>query len=675
MKIKHIEKAESIIIFTLLALLPIFFLPIFPNAFITPKLILLGALVAALILMKSAKVILKGTISYTASALDLPVILLAGAFLASTFLRTPNKYEALFLPGNAIVISLGALLYLCINQLKTNTKKALVFPLALSGALSSVAILISNSGVLKGTNLPEFMKTSGFTTFEGILPAIIYLTAVLPLAIDLILKETDVFRKAFWGISTTLITFALIMSVFNILPGKPNEIRLPSLKTSWAITVDSLKESPFLGVGPGNYLTAFNKYRPLEYNQTKLWQMRFISSRNFYFTAITESGLIAAAALALLFYTLSKIFSQNNKEKHLVGWTATSKSTNLSLIILLVLLAFFPGTITVLVLLFTLLSINSITREIKLTTLSQNSSDDAVEQIGNKLPSIITTLPALIITGLFLFQGAKAVRAEYRFKKSLDAVAQNNGGIAYDLLQRAINTNPRIDRYHISYAQLNLALANSIARKEEVTDEDRTTITQLIQQSIQAGKNAVGLNPSRAGNWEMLAQIYNQISPLAQNAQGFAIQSYSQAINLDPINPNTRIALGGIYYANKAFDEAVRVFELATVTKPDLANAHYNLAFALKEAGKLDRAIYELTVTLSLVDRNSPDYETVKKALEDLESQKESEAPESENLTPPQEQEQVLTPPIELPEDAQPPQPETSPTPTPSPEASPTPLP
>ena len=79
-----------------------------------------------------------------------------------------------------------------------------------------------------------------------------------------------------------------------------------------------------------------------------------------------------------------------------------------------------------------------------------------------------------------------------------------------------------------------------------------------------------------------------------------------------------------------------------------------------------------MTIVLSLVDRNSQDYELAKTELENLEKKVPSEEAEAtESLTPPQPAEEpVIEPPIELPEEASPPKaPEKiTPSPTPTPE-------
>jgi tetratricopeptide (TPR) repeat protein len=280
---------------------------------------------------------------------------------------------------------------------------------------------------------------------------------------------------------------------------------------------------------------------------------------------------------------------------------------------------------------------------------------------------LITVLPVVALLVIYGFYAQKLLAAEYTFNQALKAVTRNDGRETYRLLQEAITKNPTVDRYHSSYAQVNLALANSIAQKPDITDEDRQNISQLIQQAIREGKNAVALNPQRANSWEILASIYRAIIPLAEGADQFAAQTYNQAATLDPGNPNTRIALGGLFYAAGNYQSAIDIFSLATRVKPDHANAHYNLASAYREAGQVDAAIREMSVVLSLVGPGSDDFNLASKELEALQTKRAQTQGQqgSTNLTTPESQvptDPSLNPPLELPEDAEP---ELNPSPLP----------
>jgi tetratricopeptide (TPR) repeat protein len=340
-------------------------------------------------------------------------------------------------------------------------------------------------------------------------------------------------------------------------------------------------------------------------------------------------------------------------------------SSLVSLTTLLVLLVFFSATNINLALLFAILGLTTTSKKIDLNL----SAKETGSPLAERLPAILISVPVMAGLLAFGYYGQRALSAEATFKRSLDALAANDGATAYETMRQSISLNPYVDRYHASYTQVNLAIAQNLAQKEDLTDEDRQTVAQLIQQAIREAKATVTLNPQRSGNWQLLANTYRSILAFAQGADTFAIQSYNQAIALDPINPNLRIALGGMYYALGNYDQAIRAFELAVVAKPDLANAHYNLAAALREKGDLEEAINEMTTVLSLVERDSEDYEIAKAELENLEQRQTSgELEEGESLLPPQgAEEPAIEPPIELPEDSNPPEGEEVPTPSPTP--------
>lgn len=686
---KLLSNIEKYVLYAVIFLLPITFLFISPNPFVVSKLAVLSFGLAVLLLIRAVRVISSGRLDFSVGNFDFPVFLILLAYTLSTVFRTPNKMEGLLLPGTATAVVGASLIYFLINQLKEKEKHVISYLLVLSSGIFSFLTILAFAGLFsKIPQLPAFMRAQGFTPEGGYLPAAIFLAVTLPIGIGLILSEKKLKDRLILGIAGFFIIVGLVISCYNLLPHKPFSPRFPSFNTSWAITVDSLKDSPILGIGPGNYLTAFNRFRPITYNQTDLWALKFATANDFYLSVMTETGLLGFAALAILIFAVYKMARQDIKERRLVNWGFAGSANLVALTLLIIIFAIFPATVLLTILLFILLALVSKTKQTSLNlttqapTEAQGPQGFATKVVGSRFPALLITIPVIIVVSLFLFRAARVVSAEYKFKKALDRLAANDAAGTYDTLREAIRLNPQVDRYHATFARVNLALANAIAQKAagtekpegqpaQISDEDRQNITVLIQQAINEAKANVALNPLRAGNWEILGQTYRSIMALAKGADDFAIQSYRQAVALDPVNPNLRIALGGIHYAKNDFDTAVRTFELATLTKPDHANAHYNLAFALRENGELNKAIQEMTLVLSLIqDKDSQDYEIARQALEDMQAKLAAQAPEGKELNPPQEGKQILEPPISLPEGTEPPKEAITPTPTPEEKAS-----
>ncbi len=649
---KILETIQKFLLYTAVILFPIFVLSIFSNPFIIPKEVLLIVLSILTILVWVTKTILKGEISFAVGKFDLGVLLIIAVYIISALVKTPNKIDAFLLPGTSTLMVASGILYFLLNQLDRKGKEGLSFSILFSSLILAIFILFTETGILaKIPQLPAFIKDVNFNPLGGSLPSIIYLSITFIFSIGLLFREKDFVKRLFVGMSLVIVVLGAVVSIKNILPGKPQTLKLPSFQTSWVITVEALKESPIWGVGPANYLSAFNRFKPLTYNQTDLWQVRFTTARNFYLTVITETGFAGVIAFGVLLFTVYKTLKKSlriSSESRELAHTIEA----LSLILLLVVFAFFPITITLVTPLFILLS-------------AVSDSEDNVANITlntpSKIPAILMTLPILAAIVAVVFFGTPILAADITFQRALAALSKNDAKNTYDLMQKAINQNPQVDRYHSSFAEVNMALASSLAAKKDITDEEKKTVSQLIQQAINEGKNTAILNPQRSGNWELLAGIYRQIMPFATGADNFAIQTYTQAVALDPLNPSLRLSLGGVYYALGKYDNAIEAFKFAVLAKQDLANAHYNLAIAYREKKDFDNAIAEMNTVLSLVSKDSADYALATKTLDDLQKNKPAPVTKTpttgtDNLSAPQPvQKSNITPPIELPADSTPP--------------------
>ena len=306
--VNTLEKIERYLIYAIALLVPIAVLATFPNPYTTIKVIVLTVGVALLLLVKVARMIIGGSLELSISKYDLAVLIIAAAYILSTILRTPNKMEAIFLPGTATIIVAAALFFFLANELREKHKDVLAMFTYIAGIVISLASIAAVIGLIERIPVfPQFVRTIAFTPVGGNLPAAVFLAVIIPLGLGYVLTEKDTMKKAFWTVSLALITLGLLANIYNMLPGKPTSPKFAPFNVSWGIAVDTLKASPILGAGPANYLTAFNLYRPLSYNQSDLWAIKFTQARDVYLTTLTEVGFLGIAAFILLIVAVYRV--------------------------------------------------------------------------------------------------------------------------------------------------------------------------------------------------------------------------------------------------------------------------------------------------------------------------------------------------------------------------------
>ena len=344
----------------------------------------------------------------------------------------------------------------------------------------------------------------------------------------------------------------------------------------------------------------------IRYNLDQNWAVRFTSSSNQYLQVLTLTGFAGLVIYLLWIGKLSIMASHSFRTKDNL-----SIAVGGALLFLILIQLLLPLTVVTLPLMFILASVLILShKQAGMSTVSESTLDIVAATTSGSSPILPWIFAAIIFatvipTGYLL---GRAYAAEVMFQNSLVAAGANDGKKTYDTLIATIKTNPYRDTYRVAYSQTNMLIANTLASNKNLSESDRQTVTQLVQQAIREAKNAVALNPTKVTNVENLASIYRNLLNFAQGADAWTTASYQQAVTLDPINPNLRIALGGVFFAQKNYDEAIRIFQTAVDLKPDLANAHYNLATAFREKEQYERALTSLEQVLSLVDKNSEDY-------------------------------------------------------------------
>jgi tetratricopeptide (TPR) repeat protein len=623
--INYLEKASVAVFCLLFILFPIFFTNLTTDFFNLPKQALVVFATLVIMLLFGVKTLLLEKVRIRKTPFDLPIILFLFALLLSAIFSVAKADSF----SNVLPLIFAGLSYFGIVYNVKNEKSVL----ALIASLLAGASLLSLTAIFtffKVYIFPfDFAKNVAFTPSGAILDQALYLLFVLPVGLYFLSpfilrkKQTETGEEKKMD-STKLVGFTsvsfiilvgLAVSIYNLIKLPNNLILLPietGFQTAFAaISQDSgrILQGLLFGNGFGEYLLAFTKFKQASINASPtLWSVSFMRSSTFVLELLATTGILGFFSFLFLCYKVIK-----------------EKPLFVPLIIALASAFILPLSFYTLTTIFFLIAIYATLRgltdnqkyldlELELVALKKgfiafSPESEREKGYGKVLAySIFGVILVLVLTLGYISYDYLA--ANVVFEKSIVAASQNNGQLTYTYQSNALSslTGKQIDAYYRVFSQTNLSLANSLASSvpqgASVSAQTQQTIYTLVQQSINAARQATTISPQNTIDW-----------------QNFAILAQQQATQLDPVNPQNYITLGGIYYQLGQWDKALAQFQQAATLKPDFANAYYNIGHTLLQKGDLKGALVQLQTVKSLVANDPTNLSKINGEIQALEAQ------------------------------------------------------
>lgn len=607
---------------------PLFFLPFGTEPFFLNKRYLILGLGSLALFFYLVRQLTRRRIHLSLTPSLMPLLLMVFGFVLSSFIQSPTTYVSLI--GKTSLIVALTFIYLAITSSQKNDF-VIRSTISLAVLASAINSLVSLYSYVSNTASPSESAASYFSLSGNPLLSLVLSLSVLPALVFTLLKIKSTAAKAVIFLSVLLNTANSITQIMLILPdaGQPFYLTLP-WAAGWSIAVDIFKNlrTALLGTGPETFLSAFTRLKPDMLNQLPIWDTRFSSSSNEFFELLTTTGLIGA--LSFLFAFINPI------TKSLASFKPKDFSFNhyFSLIFTvtcLVLNLLLPTNVILITYSFVALI---------LLNLSLKQETDSVGELNLNLSTsnVDNNGHILLPGGLFVAGTILLVWSWFYFGRSYMANLETasaisnlntNATASYQSQIKAYQLEPMNPTYRINFSQTSLALANAIAGKEDLNEQDKTNVTQLVSQAIREAKNATQLDPANVIVWENLANIYRQLISFADGSSDWALASYTQAIRLDPKSARLRLDLGGLFYLLKDYDNAIKLFEQAITFRSNYTNAYYNLSAAYKAKGDFTNAAANMRIVTQLIDPKAADYQKAVDELKSLEEQAAKETPKT----------------------------------------------
>ncbi len=596
----------------------------------------------------------KGALSFLKTPFTLPMALLGGITLISLFANNQYPVESLLNIGGvmlalAIIVLNGSLLV----KHQTNSTAKILNVLGFSSAALLVTSLLQQFGVgpslllnkLLGLNLPNnaLFSLSGST--------LVSLQIALVAAVGFSTKVVQAKKAKLWeSVVLAVSAISIVYYGWLLLPGKATTPVILSPTASWSVAINSLRslKTALLGVGPDNYLQAYNLNKPAWINNSEYWNVQFSQGANVPLSIVVSLGIFGLIAWALLVV---------NTLKQTKSVTSQTKPVHMMMLATLAIQLFMPLNIVLLTIQAVLMVFWVAGEKEKFAVYSLNLKGVLAKNkfLASKSTIIIRALLGLLAVGslsLVALLGVATYSSHLMYLSS-KAATNNDFVLAYSLQQRAIKLNPYLDGNRRKYAVTNIFIAAAISQKADLSEDDKKQFAQLIQQSIRESKASILLDGKDVANWQLAAQVYQTLIGVAENSEEWSASAYAEAIKLAPNNPELRLVLGGVLFNAKQYEDALKFFEQAAVLKPNYANAYYNGANTLKMLRRFDEAKLAYQKTLILLQPDSEDYLKAADELQELEKiAKEAidkKSPEATNTLPDVNPVESVTPEVEAP--------------------------
>jgi hypothetical protein len=137
---------------------------------------------------------------------------------------------------------------------------------------------------------------------------------------------------------------------------------------------------------------------------------------------------------------------------------------------------------------------------------------DTADTKDSDILSYFVALPITIFAILYTLYTYKIYAAEYYVRQAAVATQNNDGNGSYENQRKAVAVFPKRSEYRDMYALTNIAIANEVAAKSNLTEDEKTMVSTLVSQAIREVRvSTEALNPLSVSGWETRATIYKAL--------------------------------------------------------------------------------------------------------------------------------------------------------------------
>ncbi len=636
-------KYARILVYALVFLTPLFFLPFTSEILEYNKQLLIFVLSVAGLILYLWEVIRTGHLVFKKGRANYAVLIFIAAVLAAVFF-SDFRYQSIFGGFDAgfqqslfVLFSFAVLFFLIVNIFGINSGSAKedvsrllkIFSLSLFLGLLLGTLEILGAPLFKLFGIDQsYFNSVGTTNSLGVISALLLvlyfskfgpeknnvldrlfkylripavaLSLFLLLVINwwvlwvimisgmvfiLISNSLRDWRILSYFLPTAVILLAVMAMLLNFnLRGVlgidlPIEIS-PSFNASFEIAKDVLVKSPLFGIGPENFPLAYDLYKPTSINNTIFWNVRFSESSSEAFSSLISYGILGFLAFIFMIWT---------------GFRLGLKNYNLLgiFVVLVAAWALYPFNITIgfaFWLLFGLLALSASKREDELVINLEKSPKHSLITSVSFVCALVLAFVGFYFVILHYIADIKFSQAmttqeiDQQTQMLIDTVNLNKD---QDLYSRVLN-NVLISRINQELANINRANTESERQAivDRIEDFSATAINLSTQLTDKHGQDSV--------NWFSRALVYENLINVVGGSDEWAIRMYQEYSKVSPKNPLAYLRIGNIYIARADFLRQAFAVQGSQLNAESRANVQTQILASLQSAEENYKKAIEL---------------------------------------------------------------------------------
>lgn len=426
-----------------------------------------------------------------------------------------------------------------------------------------------------------------FSGFSGTLSLVTYI-GLFVLGLAVYLKRASVHIKH----KSVLAAGGLVILGVLLTLGYQGDAR-PDIKSSLIVGQQVLINHGVFGVGSGDYVRAWQLYRPDTAIASPLFSIDFSQASGTLFTLLATIGIVGVGAF--LFLTLGSLMityrlykkAENPQDKMITGFIA--------------LLLFYFALLSVVVpMSYAMLVLWMVIAGLGVAKAPLN------EYHPSKTFAYVL-IPTLILLGIHTYTTFNKTRALQVYVQAEKLAAEKGPTDEVEaLLKKSTDIFP-FDGFFRAQVEYAIARERLLVSSSDMNQEEmKTQYLEKAQYAVDSGLAAVRANPNNYQNYVSLGRAYELAIPF-DKAAGFdnAKRSYQEAARIYPNNPYLYVMLARLEASAGSKEEVRAQLTEALKKKQNFADALYLMSQLEVSEQRLDAAL-EYAVSAVKAAPNDP---------------------------------------------------------------------